>query len=729
MSVPVFTADPKQTIANLAPHNWLEELAAHLAQHSEPSKSAVRRSPLPARMKQLEVFLTAAHRYFEETSQIETSTSHTAEWMLDNFYIIEQTLRQVSRDIPSDFYHRLPKLKSGSGQMARIYALAFTLTKATEGHLEVSQIKSFINLFQNITFLQIGENWALPPMLRLSVLEVLAEALASVTRLNFLPAPFFATWADMPDDRRSQPRVDDETRVIYCILSLRMLATQNWRDFFEEISVVEKILRTDPVGVYSQMDFETRNRYRNRIENLALGSSMDESGIAHEALCFAQNGDSPRACHIGFYLVGEGRALLEGRIGYQPSFASRLQRKLSHHVVAVFLGSILTFTIFLCLAAAGYAFFAGGSFLQFFLVCVLSLVPASALAVNLVNGLVTQIMPPRILPRLNFQDGVPPEASVMVVIPALLKNKDELEFLLCQMENHHLGNADPNIRFTLLTDFEDAPQKELPGEADLIQTARESIARLNLRYGGDGTTPFYLFHRERIWNPKEGCWMGWERKRGKLVEFNSLLNGRERSAFTVQTGDLRTMPRIPFVVTLDADVTMPRDCVRHLAGILAHPLNQPEFNPETGALADGYTVIQPRVQVRPNVANRSLFSRVYSGDITLDLYTRAVSDVYQDLFGEGNYIGKGIYHVAAFDQCLSDRVPDNTLLSHDLFEGIHGRCALATHITLYEDYPPHYLTYAYRLHRWVRGDWQLLPWLLPHVPHKAGNAIEGSFHA
>lgn len=714
---------------NAPPYNWLEELAVNLARDSDPIKHPGKHNPLPVRIRTLGAFLTSAHRYFEETSATETAVSHTAEWMLDNFYIIEQTLRQVGKDIPSDFYRRLPKVNLNGEGMSRIYALAFVLTKTHDSRLEIDRINNFIEAYQSVAILQIRENWALAPMLRLSVLETLADALAHITQLDFLPAPSLDHWVDTPGDRRHQVRADDETIVINSILSLRMLATQNWHDFFETTSIVENILREDPTGVYPGMDFETRNRYRNNIENLGLGAKLNEAAIAREALQLAQNGKQPRTRHIGYYLTGSGMLDFEERIGYRASYKDRWRRWLTRDSITTYLGTIIVLTMLLCLASLLYTAYIHGSFLQLLLTFALTLLPASAIAVEIVNWLILQIVPPRVIPRLNFQDGIPPEFCVMVVIPSLLKNEAELDSLLHQLENHYLGNADPNVRFTLLTDFVDAPQKELPDETDLIQKTKDGIERLNHIYGNEGYSPFYIFHRERIWNPKEGCWMGWERKRGKLVEFNSLLSGKERSGFTVQSGDLSFLPTVRYVVTLDADTTLPRDCVRQLAGILAHPLNQAEFDPETGVLIDGYTVIQPRVQVRPSVANHSIFSRVYSGDITLDLYTRAMSDVYQDLFGEGSYIGKGIYDVAAFERCLADRVPDNMLLSHDLFEGIHGRCGLATNVILYEDYPTHYLTYASRLHRWVRGDWQLLPWLMPHIPHRVSGKIPNDLSA
>ena len=739
-NVPLPGTEPVTALQNrISSRDWLDQLALHLAQTLEPVKRPGNTDPLPGRLKTLEAFLHSAYRYFDESSRAGGSVSHAAEWMLDNFYIVKQALHQTGENLPADFYQRLPKANVNGSEMARIHILAFTLTKTGESLLDVDQIKSFIRAFQSVTVLKIGETWALAPMLRLSVLETLADALARITHLELPPASFPNSstpfrpaqrggserrlWPAAPDEKPNHSPINDETIVINSIVSLRMLATQDWQIIFESACMVEGILREDPASVYARMDFYTRNRYRNVIEEIASGTQADEITIARESIHLAQNGERPRTRHVGYYLIGPGRSILETRLGYRPARESRLRRWLADRSVPAYLGSIAVLTILLCLGAVGYSLFAGGNLLQIFIAMALAVLPASAVAIDLTNWLVIKTMPPRILPRLNFQDGIPPEFSAMVVIPSLLKSELELESLLHQLENHYLGNADPNVRFALLTDFVDAPQKELPGEAQLIEQAKTGIEQLNARYSNEVYQPFYLFHRERIWNSAESCWMGWERKRGKLVEFNGSLSGEQKSAFTVQIGDLSVLPAIRYVVTLDADTTLPRDSVRSLAGILAHPLNQAEFDPETGALMDGYTVLQPRVQVRPAIANRSIFARIYSGDMTLDLYTRAVSDVYQDLFGEGSYVGKGIYDVAAFERCLDGRVPDNMLLSHDLFEGIHGRCGLVTNVVLFEDYPLHYVAYTYRLHRWIRGDWQLLPWLKSQVPHRTNRKI------
>ncbi|HEY3341361.1 MAG TPA: cellobiose phosphorylase, partial [Anaerolineae bacterium] len=286
---------------------------------------------------------------------------------------------------------------------------------------------------------------------------------------------------------------------------------------------------------------------------------------------------------------------------------------------------------------------------------------------------------------------------------------------------------DPNLYFAILTDFADADQQHQPNDEVLITRATNGICALNHQYPCDSqqqkpSGPFYLLHRERRWNPNEGRWMGWERKRGKLQELNQLLRGSANTSYTVQIGDMSALSAVKFVITLDADTILLRQGAQRLVATLAHPLNRAEFDTH-GRVTAGYTLLQPRTDITPVSASRSIFTRIFAGDVGLDLYSHAVSNVYQDLFGTGIYIGKGIYDVDAFERSLKDRIPENALLSHDLFEGVHGRVGLVSDIVLFEDYPPHYLVYMRRSSRWIRGDWQLLPWLLPRVRYAGKGTI------
>ena len=336
-------------------------------------------------------------------------------------------------------------------------------------------------------------------------------------------------------------------------------------------------------------------------------------------------------------------------------------------------------------------------------------------------------------PQARFCRGsttahIPDAFRTLIVVPALLSNDREVASLLRQIEQHYLRNPEQNLYYGLLTDFADADQEHLPGDDRLLEQARAGIVTLNLRYaGGDQQGRFCLFHRRRLWNPRENRWIGWERKRGKLNELNRWLRGAANTSFVVTDGPVAQLHSVKYVITLDSDTILGSEGARRLIGTLAHPLNQAQADPHTGRVIDGYGLLQPRTEITPTSANRSLFTRIFAGDIGLDLYTNAVSNVYQDLFGSGIFIGKGIYDVDAFESSLRGRVPENALLSHDLFEGIHGRVGLVTDIVLYEDYPPTYAAHMRRQHRWTRGDWQLLPWLLPWLPNPNRAELRTSF--
>ena len=696
-------------------------LALDLAQNFKLTGNTLYRNPVRARLKKLNDFIRKTYHYFKKVNKEQAVNSQASEWVLDNFYVIEQAIRQVGEGMPSDYYRRLPHVAlDDHNDIARIYVLSTAITITNQSSLDIDLLTNFVQTYQEAALLNTGEIWALPTMLRLSVLEALAGALATLTQIPF---PSSHTVLTNGTGGLNSPQSSDETIVINSILSLRMLATQDWKSFFECVSLVEQILQKDPLGMYSRMDFETRNIYRNIVEKLALGCEHTEDQVAALILALAEEGEVSRQQHIGYYLLGAGRKIIEKRLDYRAPLVEKFRGWLYSYATAAYLISISILTLGLTLIPVIFSVFSGGSWLQIILVILLSFLPASSIAVDLINLQAVHLVPPHIFPKLSFQDGIPAEYRTMVVIPTLIKNRDDLEFLLTQLENHYLANPDPNLDFALLTDFSDAPEKELPSDNELIFQATEGIKELNDRYADNALAPFFLFHRERIWNPAEDCWMGWERKRGKLVEFNFLLKEKRETTYTIQIGNLQRLSGIRYVITLDADTVLPRESARRLVGTLAHPLNQFSYESETDQRIAGYTMLQPRVQVRPEIANRSLFSRLYSGDLALDLYTRAVSDVYQDLFGEGNYIGKGIYDVEAFDFCLEGRVPDNHILSHDLFEGLHGRCGLVTDIILFEDYPPNYLTFSHRMHRWTRGDWQLLPWLLPQVPCENGGTI------
>ena len=384
-----------------------------------------------------------------------------------------------------------------------------------------------------------------------------------------------------------------------------------------------------------------------------------------------------------------------------------------------YLGTIAAGTALLVAMAVIYAWWHGWRGASLVFVALLAIVPASELAIQLLQRMISYLIPPRRLPRLEL-DAVPPSARTMVIVPTLLDSVERVDDLIAHLEVQALGNIDPHIHFAILSDFLDAPTETLPHDAEILEAARAGIAALNAKHADGGTDRFFLFHRLRQWNEREGLWMGWERKRGKIEEFNRLLRGATDTSFAVSVGDLTVLPQVKYCITLDSDTRLPRGVARELIGIITHPLNRATFNPRVGRVTEGYGILQPRISVTFMSAAGSLFARLYSGHTGVDPYTTAVSDTYQDLFGEGIFTGKGLYDVDAFTAALEGSVPENALLSHDLFEGLHARVALVSDVELVDEYPSSVLSHARRQHRWIRGDWQILFWLFPFVPSQRG---------
>jgi len=692
----------------------LEQLAHQIAGNHIEIESGRHMGYLLKHLQSWKQTLQDAYACFRSAPSKDIAFSRAGEWMLDNFYIIEQTLHQIEQNLPRSFLDELPKLlETPLKGYPRIFALGWEWVRYNQCQLDLAQTATFLHDYQQITPLTIGELWALPTMLRIGFLDRLATAVAVITGIDspeiLQPLP----------NLNSSPLLSNDTLVANCFLGLRLLSATDWKTFFEQISRVEKILHDDPAGIYPGMDFDTRNSYRSVIEELARHSIQSEESVAQTAIEFAHNArdklrvskqNPDRKSHVGFYLIDAGRPLLEKSINYQPGLKAGLGRWFLTHPTSTYLGSIGFISLLIVLGLLAYTNAVGGSLTQLIIIGLLGFALALDASINLVNWNITHGIHPHSLPRMDFSEGIPTDYRTMVVIPSLLSNTNELASLLQDLELHFLRNPDPQLTFALLTDFDDAPAQQMPEDEKLLSAARAGIESLNQKYGQ--IAPFYLFHRQRDWNPSEGVWMGWERKRGKLTGFNRLILNAGQTSYTTQVGDLSILHEIKYVITLDADTSLPQDSASRLIATLAHPLNRAEFGADGCSVSAGYTVLQPRVEIKPTSANRSLFSHIYAGNAGFDLYSLAVSDVYQDLFGEGSYVGKGIYDVAAFARSLKGQVRENTLLSHDLLEGIFGRAALVTDVILYEEYPASYMNYAQRMSRWVRGDWQLLPWLI-----------------
>ncbi len=522
-----------------------------------------------------------------------------------------------------------------------------------------------------------------------------------------------------------QREAADQLAIGNVITSMRRVSSIDWTLFFERVSLVEKLLRDDPAGAYALMDFSTRDRYRHSIEELARRARRTETDVANRAIELARIAlrEEPlydRRHHVGYYLISRGRFRLEGDVGYKPKLRERFARFAFRHPAVGYLGAMAATTAASVASLMVYAARREATNTDLALVALVVLLPVSELVISVLHLIITAQVPPRQLPKLAMRDGITPEHRTIVAVPAIVDTEPRLLGLLDDLEVRFLANRDAHLHFALLSDFPDADQLLQEGEAALLDAAKKQIDVLNARYGAGR---FYFFHRDRQWNPGEGRWMGWERKRGKLTEFNHLLRGATTTSFSVCHGDLSVLTSVKYVITLDSDTQLPMEVGRRLVGTLAHPLNRPRFDAALGRVTEGYGVLQPRIGVNAVSANRTAFAKVFSGHVGIDPYTTAVSDVYQDLFHEGSYVGKGIYDVDAFDAALANRVPENTLLSHDLFEGFYARAGLCTDTHLVDDYPSHYLSFAARQHRWVRGDWQIVRWLWRTVPDAARRPV------
>ncbi|MDR7120480.1 GH36-type glycosyl hydrolase domain-containing protein [Rheinheimera soli] len=759
-------------------------------------------SPLHTRLDSNATVLLAAYR----ASAAELAAGHTivpaAEWLLDNYHVVDQQIREIYDDLPVGFYRQLPKLQQGPFVgYPRVFAIAWAFIAHTDSHFDPVILQRFLNAYQQVDVLTIGELWAVAITLRIVLIENLRRLTDQITLglTDRAAADQLADQLLQPDtsqqalhsyisgmsgttlshtfaaqlakrlrgqDPHSTPalhwleqrllhqRSSIELVVFYAqqrlgasnvsvrnvMTSMRRISAIDWSELFEQVSLVDRYLCQHSTSAlcqdlsapsaYAAMDFASRNLYRSAIEQLARGADLSEFDVARaaaETALSAEAGEDPvqqaREADPGYYLIGAGRLKFEHRIGFKPASGLKLHRALATIGLAGYLSTLAVLTLtFLALASLLLSDYADYT-LWWLMLIPLALLPASELASTLLQCFITRSKIPSLLPALDLTAGVPAALRTLVVVPCMLSHEADVQELVSRLEVHYLSCGGGDLSFVLLTDGLDAAEQELATDQPLLLLASQLIAQLNQSYpSGPAGPAFLLLHRRRLWNKQEQLWMGWERKRGKLVELNLLLRGATNTSFMDGSVELPLLSnKVPtgvrYVITLDADTQLPRDAAVRMVAKLAHPLNRAQFCPEQQRVISGYGLLQPRVT--PALAcgqQGSAYQQLYSGPAGLDPYAAAVSDLYQDLFAEGSFTGKGIYDVDAFSAAMAGRVADNTMLSHDLFEGIYARAALASDIEVVEDFPARYDVASKRQHRWTRGDWQLLPWLLGCPP-------------
>lgn len=771
----------------------IDRLATHARMLAESRNVTVRRSPSNL-LERLEINEATLHAFNKSTLElsVERRITPAAEWMRDNFFLIDEQILMARRHLPKGYSQELPHLIDGPcAELPRVYDIMLHLISHSDAQIDESSLSAFIHSYQEIEPLTLGEIWAIPIMLRLGLIENLSRitvqlayaregrnyATQWVDRLQYsvenspsemvvvvaemaesgvdLTAPFVAEfcqrlsrhspilqmakqWVDqrLSEEghsveqlvhQESQDQAADQVSVSHTIGSLRFLNNTDWKTIVEDLSIVESHLRTDPAKVYAKTDFVTRDKCRHAVENIARRSEKDEIGVARAAISLAEQakqavGEKDPCAHVGYYLIGPGRDELEAKSGmtYLP-FQLRVERMILRCPKTFYFGGIISITLLLLTSFVASAWFWNVGGWQLWLLVGVFALCASQLGVELVNTVGTLLVKPRRLARMDFSKGLPQECRSAVVIPTMLTSEGGIDSLLEAIEVHYLANRDQYLHFCLLTDYRDAATEHEDRDGSLLERAKAGVEALNLKYKSPEMLRFYLMHRPRKWNEGEKCWMGYERKRGKLLEFNALLRGHGHGCFSEIVGDLAVLQGVKYVITLDTDTLLPGESAREMIGALHHPLNRPVIDDEKNIVIEGYGVLQPRVGSSLPGSRKSWLARLFGGEAGIDPYTRQVSDFYQDIFKEGSFIGKGIYDVDAFEKVMNGRFPENRILSHDLLEGCHVRSGLISDVVLYEDHPTRYNIDALRRHRWVRGDWQIARWTLFRVPALDGN--------
>jgi len=768
--------------------------------HSHKLMEVNTRDQLLKRLDDNETTLLEVRNLLIESYASGKTITPAAEWLLDNFYIIEEQIVIARRHLPKDYSKGLPYLAQGpSSGLPRVYDIVLEIISHSDGRVDIKSLSSFIASYQTYAVLTLGELWAIPIMLRLAVIENLRRVSGKIA-LDMIDDNLADYWAEkmtttvkdepgnlilcIADMARSKPVLDspfvaaftrklqgkgpalalpltwmeqqlsaagtssndlvrqenqkqaiNQVSVRNSIGTLRTIGATDWRDFVEALSRVEQVLRQDITGIYPRMNFATRDRYRHVIESIAKSCDLPETEIAARALELSKkySGEekgAERYRHIGYYLIDKGLKDTEQAAGKRYSIRQRMSYASGRVPVSLYLLSI----ILLALVSAAVLFYPAYRYgelspLALSMTGLLCLSCSAQLAVSVVNWLSTIMVHPTLLPRMDFSKGIPPEYRTLVVVPTLLSGRSDIEELLQGLEIRFLANREANVHFGLLTDFIDADEEVQPEDDEWLELAREGISALNQKYKPEQQDLFFLFHRPRTWNDREKKWMGYERKRGKLAALNAFLRGRNRAVFSLIGGNYPVLSQVKYVITLDTDTQLPRETAKQLIASMAHPLNHALYDPQKRRVIEGYGILQPRVASAMPETKTTLYLRLLDNPAGIDPYTRVSSDVYQDLFGEGSFIGKGIYDVDIFEQAVLPVFQDNRILSHDLLEGCYVRSGLISDVNLYEESPTTYQADIRRHHRWIRGDWQIGAWMLPFVTNGKGHLTKNKLSA
>ncbi len=750
-----------------------EQLEQHLEkmamQHILKVKSNKQTYPIPQMLENYYIIKTV-YNLLNEHIKLGINIHPAGEWILDNFYIIEEVVRQIEKEMTLKKYTNFVGIQNGKySGFARIYVLATEIVAYTDSKITGENLKKYLQAYQTKKTLNMEEIWNIGVFLQISIIQNIAEICEKIYSsqlqkykvkniierliekkekdelkynniygiklknnefkdmrysfieymsyslkkygkkaygyLNILEEEVEKTGITVSEAIQKE-HFDSAIKKITmanCITSIRKIQRINFLKIFEKINGVEEILNQDPAGIYEKMEYSTKEYYRNAIKEIAQKTHMSEIYIAKKTieLCKIKN-NREKEKHIGYYLIDKGRKKLYKTLELP-------QEKLSNNSkVKIYILSIITFTMLISILLAQTV---SNNFIKYIITLVLLIIPVSELVIKTIQYLLGKVIKPKIIPKMDFEKGITQENTTFVVIPTIIKSKEKVQELFKKLEVYYLANKSENLYFSILGDCSESNSKEEKFDKEIIEEGLRQVKKLNKKYSNKKFPIFHFIYREREFNNGEGKYLGWERKRGMLTQFNEYILKHEKNKFKINTIDQNSLPQIKYVITLDADTDLPLNTAFQLIGAMAHILNKPEINENKKIVENGHALMQPRVGINLEDSNKNLFTKIFAGAGGIDNYTNAISDAYQDNFEEGIFTGKGIYDVEVFSNILKDEIPENTVLSHDLLEGSYLRCGLVTDIMLLDGYPAKYASFINRLVRWTRGDWQISKWI------------------
>lgn len=758
---------------------YLEKLASD---HVLKEKSDKNTYPIPRLQENFDI-ITTVYNLLNEHIKLKIPIHPAGEWLLDNYYVIEETVKSIEKELTLKKYTNFLGIANGVNYgFARIYVLATEIVSYTDSNITRDLLTELLKSYQEKKKLNMEEIWNIGIFLQIALIEnirniceriysaelqkykvesiierlvenkqkeelrfnKLGDYKTKVKEYGEMKYPFieYMSYKLKSYGKKAYPFLNileeqvnkmgiDVSEVIKkehfdvavkkvsmgnSITSIKAIQRINFIDIFEEINQVDEILKQDPAKVYDKMDYKTKIYYRNAIKELSKKTKISEIYIAKKCLELAQGKEEKRA-HIGYYLIDKGNTELLEALQVKKTQKWSSNKKISIYIIIKVIVSLIISALL-----GLYIYRQTHTLWSFILTILLTYIPVETVFMQIVQYISNKIVKPKLIPKLDFQNGIPKESATFVVIPTIITKKEKIDEMMKKLEVYYIANKSENLYFALLGDVSASSKEEEDFDEEISNYGLEVVKRLNEKYSNDKNLNFPKFHflyRKRVWNEKEECYLGWERKRGLLNQFNEYILKNSKDEFRVNTIDLDKIPKIKYVITLDADTELVLNTGLELVGAMSHILNKPEI--ENGAVRKGYGIIQPRVGIGLVSASKSNFTKIYSSSPGTDSYTNAISDVYQDNFEEGIYTGKGIYDLEVFSEVLKNEIPDNTVLSHDLLEGSYLKCGLASDIMLMDGFPTSYMAYKTRASRWTRGDWQILGWLFGKIKDKNGN--------